>query len=149
MEKALVPIALFAMIGFTTWVVIASIRRYSIARMQAGVQFRLLERFNSAESLIAYGETATGRQFLTSLVQEREAQTSPYRSILAGVRAGIVLMVFGAALLLLHHTGVTPEDAVLVFGAIPLALGIGFLLAAAATYVLSKSFGLLEKSNSL
>jgi len=117
--------------------------------MQAGVQFRLLERFNSAESLIAYGETATGRQFLTSLVQEREAQTSPYRSILAGVRAGIVLMVFGAALLLLHHTGVTPEDAVLVFGAIPLALGIGFLLAAAATYVLSKSFGLLEKSNSL
>jgi len=149
MDEKIIPIVLFLVMGFIAWVVIASIRRVLVARLQAGVQTRLLDRFNSAESLMAYGETESGRQFLASVLEERAARTSPYRSILSGVQAGILLIVFGLALLLLHHTGVTQEDAVIVFGVIPVALGIGFLLAAAATYVLSSKFGLLEKPNSL
>ena len=149
MDGILVPIAFFGVMGFIAWVVISAIRRVLVARLQAGVQTRLLDRFNSSESLMAYGETEPGRQFLTSVLEERAARTSPYRSILSGVQAGILLIVFGSALLFLHHTGVAQEDVTIVLGAIPVALGIGFLLAAAATYLLSGKFGLLEKPNSL
>jgi hypothetical protein len=149
MDKASVPIALFAMIAFTSWVVIASIRRFLIARVHAGISTKLLDRFNTAESLMAYGETAPGRQFMAAIVEESAHRTSPYKSILTGVQAGIIFTVFGLMLLLLHHLGICPADAVIVFGAVPVTLGIGFLLAAAATYVLSQRFGLLTKKDSL
>jgi hypothetical protein len=149
MDKASIPIALFAMIGFTSWVVINSIRRFLIARVHANISARLLDRFNTAESLMAYGETAPGRQFMAALIEESADRTSPYRSILTGVQAGIIFTVFGLMLLLLHHLGICPADEAIVFGAVPVTLGIGFLLAAAATYVLSQKFGLLTQKASL
>ncbi len=141
----LVPVALFAMIGFISWVIISSIYRFRVARIQATAQIKLLERFSSAESLLAYGETSGGQQFMKSLVEERQSARSPYKNILSSVQAGIILIVFGLALLFLHHSGVTPEDAVIVFGTVPVALGIGFLLSAGATFALSTRFGLLAK----
>ena len=139
----LVPISLFAAIAFVSWVVIAGIRRLLVARLQASVQARLIDRFASAESLLAYTSTEAGREFVRSLLEERAERSSPYRSILNGVQAAILLTVFGIAVLLLHHAGTLPGEAFLVFGAIPLALGIGFALAAAATWLLSSRFGLL------
>jgi hypothetical protein len=56
--------------------------------------------------------------------------------------------LFGAALLLLHnHVSVSGEGFV-VLGTLICALGVGFALSAAASYYLSKSFGLLNGSAS-
>jgi len=41
--------------------------------------------------------------------------------------------------------GVAPEQEFTIFGALALALGIGFGIAAFASYLLSRSFGLLER----
>ncbi len=139
----LVPISLFFALAWVSWVVIVSIRRFLIARLQANVQARLLDRLPSPESLIAYTGTEAGRDFITSLLQER-ALSSPYKSILNGVQAAILLSVFGATLLLLHRNLAFSGDGTLVFGAISLALGIGFALAAGATWLLSSRFGLLQ-----
>jgi len=47
----------------------------------------------------------------------------------------------------LHSTGVAPEREFTIFGGLALALGIGFVLASAASYVLSRSFGLLPRGS--
>ncbi len=139
----LVPISLFGAMAWVSWILIVSVRRLLIARMQTGIQARLLDRLPSADSLIAYSETASGRDFITSLLDERASRSAPYQSILNGVQAAILLSVFGATLLLLHRTLAFSGDGELVFGAISLALGVGFALAAGANLLLASRFGLL------
>jgi hypothetical protein len=52
----------------------------------------------------------------------------------------------GAALLFLRNRVSGGEQVLLVFGTIFATLGIAFVLAAAASYSLSKSFGLLNRA---
>lgn len=142
MDGILVPISLFAALAFVSWAVLVSIRRVMLARVHAGVQTRLLDRLPTADSLIAYTQTEGGRAFVASLLEERAERSSPYKSILHGVQAAILFSVFGVAVLVVIKMGRMSEDA-LVFGVMALALGIGFALAAGATWVLSSRFGLL------
>ena len=139
------PLVVFTTIGWVAWLVFSSIRRYLMAKMQSGVQMRLLDKVDSSQALLAYVETESGRRFLESLRVEQAEPTMPYRRILSGVQSGIVLSCFGAGMLLLRGYGVAPEPEFAVFGVLALALGIGFGLAAAVSYVLSRSFGLLQR----
>ena len=142
MDGILVPISLFAALAAVSWVVIASIRQVLVTRTHATVQMRLLDKLPSGESALAYSQSSAAQRAFGDLL-ESATSPGPYRSILNGVQAAILLSVFGATLLLLHRNPSFSSDGVLAFGAISLALGIGFALAAAATYLLSSSFGLL------
>lgn len=144
------PIFFCLLFGFVTWVIFSSIRRFLMARLQATLQAKLLDRINSAETLLTYVSTDAGREFVESLRLEREPnqQRSPYRVILIGVQASIVLIVFGGALLLLHANQVLPDAAAVVMGTLPVALGVGLGIAAVATYFLSRSFGLFPDRRS-
>jgi hypothetical protein len=139
------PLVVFTTMGWVAWLVFSSIRRYLMAKMQSGVQMRLLDKVDSSQALLAYVETESGRRFLESLRVEQAEPTMPYRRILSGVQSGIVLSCFGAGMLLLRGYGVAPEPEFAVFGVLALALGIGFGLAAAVSYLLSRSFGLLQR----
>jgi hypothetical protein len=143
-EDILVPLFVCTMFGWVAWVIFSSIRRYLLAKMQSGVQIKLLEKVDSSQALLAYAETESGRRFLESLRVEQEEPAMPYRRILSGAQSGVVLSAFGIGMLLLRSTGVAPEREFTIFGGLALALGIGFVLAAAASYVLSRSFGLLQ-----
>jgi hypothetical protein len=149
MPAILGPITFFVVMGLIGYVLIVTIGKVRVVKLQVGVQTKLLDKLHTAENLIAYGETEAGRHFLASLVDEQDARKSPHRSILSGVQAGILLATFGGTLLLLHHVEVLPAGASVVFGAISVALGVGFGLAAGATYGLSRKFGLLDHSRSL
>jgi hypothetical protein len=105
---------------------------------------KLLEKVDSSQSLLAYAETESGRRFLESLRVEQVEPAMPYRRILNGAQSGLVLSAFGIGMLLLHSTGVAPEREFTIFGGLAVALGVGFILASAASYVLSRSFGLLQ-----
>jgi hypothetical protein len=148
MENILIPFYVCVLIGFVAWVVFTSIRRVVMARLQATLQAKLLERINSPETLLTYVSTDAGREFVEALrlEREREPRTAPFRSILIGVQLSIVLVVFGGALLLLHANHILPDNDAVVMGTLPIALGIGLGIAAAATYVLSRNFGLVESS---
>jgi hypothetical protein len=141
----LVPFFVSSMFAWISWVIFSTIRRYMLAKMQSGVQSKLLEKVDSSQALLAYAETESGRRFLESLRVEQVEPGMSYRRILGGAQAGVVLSAFGAGMLLLHSAGVAPEREFTIFGGLGLALGIGFLLAAAVSYVLSRSFGLLER----
>jgi hypothetical protein len=67
-DKTLVPFFLFVVLGWITWVIFSSIRRYLVAKTQSAVQMRLLEKVDSSQSLLAYAETDSGRRFLESLM---------------------------------------------------------------------------------
>jgi hypothetical protein len=56
----------------------------------------------------------------------------------------VILTLIGIALLFLRGRIAGGEDAFLGFGAVVLALGVGFLISAGISYALSKSAGLLH-----
>jgi hypothetical protein len=143
MEDVLVPGSLFFMIGWIVWVLFSSIRRYKIARFQSEVQTALLQRLDSSQSVIAYMETPAGRQFVDALGTER---VTPYERILSSIQAGIIIAIFGVALLVLRAKLPFSDEAFTIFGTLAIALGLGFGIAGATSYFLSRSFGLLDRT---
>jgi hypothetical protein len=134
-------------VGGVAWLIFSSIRRYLLAKMQWGVQMRLLEKIDSSQTLLAYAETESGRLFLESFRVELGEPAMSFQRILSGVQSGIVLSSFGVGMLLLHGYGVAPEREFTIVGVLAVALGVGFGIAAVASYLLSRSFGLLERGS--
>jgi hypothetical protein len=143
MQNILVPGSLFFMIGWIVWVVFSSIRRYKIARFQSQVQMHILQRLDSSQSLLAYVETPAGKQFVEALSTER---VTPYERILSSTQAGIIIVIFGVALLMLRSKVDFGDPGLTVFGTLAIALGLGFGVSAAASYFLSRSFGLFDRA---
>jgi ABC-type uncharacterized transport system permease subunit len=139
---SLAIIAVFSTISWVTWLLFSSIRRYKVARLQADIQGRMLQRFDSSEALMAYAQSDAGRQFAQSIDMER---STPYNQILKGAQAAVVFICFGLGLLRLHAWNIGDEGP-LVFGTLALALGLGFGVASAVSYFLSRSFGLLTRA---
>jgi hypothetical protein len=144
-SEVVLMIAVPSMFGWFAWVIFSTIRRYKVAKLQVGVQSKLLDKLSSGQELLAYAQSETGKELLESLKVER---VSPYGRIIGALQTGIVLLLFGAALLLLHNRGSVPGEDFVVFGTLICALGLGFALSAAASYYLSKSFGLLNSATS-
>ena len=138
------PITITFTLCFLSWIILTSIRRVMTTRAQSAVQEKLFARIDSPEALAALTSTDSGRFFLESLTLEKPEPTSPHRRILNGIQAGVVLSTFGLALMYLHHVKVTDGPELLVFGTGALGIGVGFLIAAAASLGISRSLGLLN-----
>ncbi|SRR6266446_984077 len=141
-EIVIFPI-LFGLFGFVAWIIFTTIRRYKTAKLQAGVQTKLLEKFGSGQELLAYVQSDAGKQFLESLTME---QRTPHGQILGAAQASVILFLLGLALLFLRGRVSGGEEVFLVSGTITLTLGAGFGMSAALSYFLSKSFGLLSET---
>jgi uncharacterized membrane protein len=142
-EDVIILPVLFSLFGFVAWLIFSSIRRYKTAKLQAGVQTKLLEKFGSGQELLAYVQSDAGKQFLDSFTME---QRTPYGRILGATQAGAILVLLGLGLLFLRSRVSGAAEEFLVSGTLALCLGIGFGLAAALSYFFSKTFGLLDQS---
>jgi len=143
-NDVVLAITMPSMFGWFAWLIFSTIRRARIAKLQAEVQGKLLDKVGSGQELLAYAQTEAGTALLESLQVERVA---PHGRIIGALQAGIVLVLFGAAMLWLRsHVPGTDQNAegFVVFGALSIALGLGFALSAGVSYYLSKSFGLLN-----
>jgi hypothetical protein len=134
-----VPVV-FGFFAWLVWMVFSTIRRYKIAKLQAEVQNKLLEKVGSGQELLAYAQTDVGKQLLESLRVETH---SPYARIIGALQTAIVMISLGVAFLLLRRIS-GAQEGFLVLGTLITVLGIGFGLSSAASYYLSKSFGLLN-----
>ena len=138
-----------AVVGLTfswiVWVIFTSLRRYLIARTKAALQEKVLKRIDSSESLVTLASSDSGRQFLESITVEESPVSSPFSRILFGVEAGIVLIFLGIALLFLHHHTYDPEAGFMITGTGAIGLGLGFLVAAAASIFVSRQLGLIRR----
>ncbi|HYK87227.1 MAG TPA: hypothetical protein VE398_00545 [Acidobacteriota bacterium] len=150
----LVPFSVFLVITFVLlWIfriVLDNRRWYRMVKVQTDIHTKLLDRFASSQDMIVYMESDAGKRFLESPrfdIQPRQSAAFPYGRILWSAQVGLIAATLGGGLLFLRGR-VPPEGdtPLLVFGTLALMLGFGFLLSAAASYILSKHFGLLEHS---
>lgn len=145
-------VAFLVVSGILVWIIrmIVMSRRWNkLSKVQYEVHSKLLDRFTSNEDLLAYMKTDAGRRFLEAaplrLPDEPRSLAAPFSRILWSMQVGIVLILTGIGLLYVSSTFIDePAELFRVLGVVALALGAGFLVSAAAAYVLSRRLGLLD-----
>jgi len=140
-----------AIVAFTfcwiVWVIFTSVRRYFIAKAKAGLQEKILQRIDTSEALVTLAASDSGRRFLESMTVEETPPSSPLNRILFGVQAGCVLIFFGASMLFVHHHTYDPGAGFMITGTGAIGLGLGFLVAAAASIFVSRRLGLVDREH--
>jgi hypothetical protein len=131
--------------SWIVWVIFSTLRRYLVSKQQSAVQQTIFERIDSSQALIELAASDSGRLFLESLTLERSEPVSPIGRILRGLQIGIVLTFFGISLLLLHHHTHDDGEGFMILGTGAIGLGIGFIVAAAASIWFSRLHGLLDR----
>ena len=120
-----------------------------VARVQAEVHQKVLDRMASNEQLLAYIETPAGRRFLESAPIALEAPrpvSAPVGRVLWSMQAGLVLAAGGMGLLLVSRQ--LPVDAELpirVVGVVILSVGVGFVVSALGSFFVSRRLGLWQE----
>jgi hypothetical protein len=150
-------ISVFAVVvfisGMVAWLIKTMLnhRRWlRTARVQTEVHNKLLDRFAGTNELLTYIQTPAGRRFLEAAPIPVEAATdrpigAPLSRILWSVQAGIVLVVGGFGFQYVSGS-VVPEvgQGLWTMGVLGTAFGIGFIIAGAFSYVMSRRLGLLD-----
>jgi len=119
------------------------------SKVHTEVHNKLLDRFTTNEDLMAYIQTPAGRRFLESAPLAVEGPSrpmgAPFNRILWSVQVGVVLAA-GALGLLFVSNRVIDEVAQPLFavGVLALTVGAGFVVSAAASFLLSRRLGLLD-----
>lgn len=138
-------------VGWLIRYIVGHRRWLRTVKIQTDVHGRLLERFSSNEDLMAYIQSPAGRQYLQGLPAAAEpasapaAGAAPLIRILWSVQAGVVLACGSIGLLFIKRYMVDEvADMLLVWGVLGLSVGVGFIVAAAASYILSLRLGLLD-----
>jgi hypothetical protein len=124
-------------------------RRWSrIFTLQSEVHSKLIDRFSSTQELAAYMETEPGKRFLeaapipVNLAAEQRMPNAVAR-VLTPLQIGVVLVLLGAGLLALRHSGPDMDIPMRVLGTIILMPGAGFIISAGITWFLAARLGLM------
>ncbi len=142
-------------IGLLTWLIrtFLDYRRWNrLSKVQTEVHTRLLDRFSSNEELMAYIATPAGSKFLQSAPISLDTGTrsmgAPLGRIMWSLQAGLVLCAAGVGLML--ASGRMTDDSYLpleIMGILAVALGVGFAVSAAVSFLLSHKMGLLDPAS--
>jgi hypothetical protein len=131
----------FGNVAWVAWLLITTVRRVKVARAQAEIQSKLLDKFESSQELLAYMQTDAGQRFV-QIESEPVVTRNPQTKILGSIKVGTILACLGLGLLLL--AGIFGDEAPLVLGTLALAIGLGFLVSSGISFKLSKSWGLID-----
>ena len=151
--------AIFMVFGTVTgaliWLVktLVDYRRwYRLSKVQTEAHNKLLDRFTANEELLGYINTPSGRRFLESapiMLDGAGSMSSPLKRILWAVEIGAVLAC-GAGGILVARYNVPAElsQPLFVVGVFAASLGVGFIVAAVASFLISKRLGVLDPAAS-
>ncbi len=154
-DGALAGVGLFlafvTLAGVVMWLTRAGIdhRRWLRAtKMQTDAHMKLVERLTSNEDLMAYMQSPAGQRFLSSspLTVDVIPHTvsAPLNRIVWSVQGGVVLATSGVGLWLAKANLVEEVAQPLrVIAILAIALGVGFVLSALVSYLLSRELGLV------
>ena len=152
MEMISVGAVMLTIVFALTWLVRTAVdyRRWGrLAKVQAEAHTKLLDRFTGNEELLAYVKSPAGSKFLESapitLDGSPRQMNAPLSRILWSMNAGVVLTAAGIGMN--YISGRIDEhmsEPVFTFGVILISVGIGFLVSAALSFLLSRRLGLID-----
>ena len=123
-------------------------RWHRISKVNSEVHNKILDRFGSNEELLAYIDSPAGRRFLEAapiappLIPSRVG--APFGRILLSVQIGVLLVALATGLMLVSNRAVEEiQQVFLGLSVIGFCLGVGCVVSAGASYVLSRKLGLL------
>jgi hypothetical protein len=128
-------------------------RRWSRqSQVQTEVHSKLMERLTTGEEMIAYAQSPAGKRFLEGgpIALDAAAQpvSAPIGRFLWSMQAGLVLSAAGFGMQFVSNQ--MPIDVAPVasgLGILILSIGIGFVLSAIVSFLLSRRLGLVPKTN--
>ena len=142
-----------AAIGSLMWLIriLLENRRWSrVFRLQSEIHGKLIERFATADNLMQYMSTESGRRFLEAapipMGMERQRMSGGLGRVIASLQIGLVLSLLGLGLVLLRRSLTEFAAPLLVAGVVIMMPGIALLLSAAITWRVSSRLGLLSES---
>lgn len=144
-EVIIVP-TIFGVFAFIVWTITTNIRRAKVAGIVANLHGQVLEKCSASQELMGYVQSEAGRRFLESTAV---GQANPAGRVLNAVQGGTILALVGGAVMAVNNMHRDPDvrEFFMTAGALLLAAGIGFLASAAISYVLCKSWGLINQPN--
>jgi hypothetical protein len=158
-EEMLSDVSVFAgfalAIGLVIWLIrtLIDYRRWNrLTKVQTDVHTKLLDRFTANEDLLAYIHSPAGSKFLESspiaLDAGPRSVAAPLGRILWTIQGGVVLLAAGIGLEVVSKQ--VSEDAAQplhALGVLGIALGVGFVISAVVSFMISRKLGLIEPSN--
>jgi hypothetical protein len=143
MTEVLVPLGFFGLVAYMVHAIVSGILRAKMISKQSQVLIRLVESAGPAAATAGFSESPVGRALLEGQVDRR---TLMLQRVLSAVQAFIVLTAGGLSLLLIRMrvAGDDERATLWMMALLAIALGLAYLLAAAATFALSSRWGLLE-----
>jgi len=111
-------------------------------RLKSDLHHKLVDKFGNVSELNSFLQSDTGNHFLKSLTIDG---LTPKEKLISAVSRGIVTCFFGVAILLLGWAFAEESRYFIASGITIVVLGIGFLAAAAASFHLSKKWGIIEQ----
>jgi len=153
MDKIIPIIVLPLLFLAVVWIVrifVESRRWNRTFKQQSEVHARLIDKLGTSQDLVAYMETEAGKRFLTGLpiapgTDLVQRMPNAVARVLTPLQAGIVMTLLGFGLFFLRHAGTDMETPMTVLGTLALMPGIGFILSAAATWVLAHRLGIMPE----
>ena len=139
-------------ISLLVWLIrtLIDYRRWSrLAKVQTDVHTKLLDRFTANDDLLAYIQSPAGSKFLQSSPITLDAGPrsvgAPLGRILWSVQGGVVLIAGGIGFQALSSRATDASAQPLhALGVLGIALGLGFLISAIISFVISQRLGLIE-----
>ena len=128
-------------------------RRWNrLTNVQIEVHSRLMDRFTSNEDLLAYIQSPAGSKFLESAPIALDAGprsvAAPMARVIWTVQAGVVLVAAGIGLEIVsgrvrYQVGLPLHT----LGVLGIALGLGLVISAIISFMLSRRLGLMERES--
>jgi hypothetical protein len=144
-------------IGLLVWLIrtLVDYRRWNrLAKVQTDVHTKILDRFTANDDMLAYIQSPAGSKFLQSspimLDAGPRSVGAPLGRILWSVQGGVVLLAGGIGLQVISARVADDASQPLhALGVLGIALGLGFLVSAIISFVISQRLGLIEPASPL
>jgi hypothetical protein len=139
-------------VGLLGWLIrtLVDYRRWNRqTSAQTELHTKLVDRFTANNDLLAYVQSPAGARFLQStpiaLDAAPRSMGAPLGRILWSVQGGVVLIAAGIGLWIVGaRIGSDASQAIEALGVIAVALGVGFAVSAAISFLISRRLGLIE-----
>jgi len=125
------------------------LRARALMRLQADTMTKIIDKLGSSPELAAWLQSGDLKRFFESadLTETQSRRVEPHGRILTAAQVGIVMIALGCGLIAVSSR--TPDLEPWAVGVVASSVGAGFLLAAGASFILSRQLGLISDESAV